>query len=139
MTTSYETIKIRRGLSTDWATVNPVPAQGEPCMETDTGKLKLGDGLTHWNTLPYYTVTVNYPITLTGDATIPYESSIMIVTADPGTADRILNPSSDFANGSLIMMENVGTFAVLFDSTGLNRSLGGGNKDWFVKSGGSWK
>lgn len=27
--------------------------QGEPGFETDTGKLKIGDGLTPWNALPY--------------------------------------------------------------------------------------
>jgi hypothetical protein len=108
-------------------------------METDTGKLKLGDGLTHWNLLPYYTVTVEYSVTLTADGTIPYKSSIMIVTADPGTTDCNLNPVSDFADGSLIMLKNVGSAAVNFDSEGLNKSVGGGNKDWFVKSGGAWE
>lgn len=34
---------------------NPVLRVGEPGFETDTGKLKIGDGLTHWRELDYFT------------------------------------------------------------------------------------
>ena len=32
---------------------NPVLSAGEPGFELDTGKLKIGDGSTYWNDLPY--------------------------------------------------------------------------------------
>jgi hypothetical protein len=51
--TVYDTILLRRGTSTAWSTANPVLAQGEPGFETDTNRLKIGDGLTHWNSLAY--------------------------------------------------------------------------------------
>lgn len=47
------TIKFRRDTSANWTSVNPIPAQGEPCYETDTGKLKVGNGSDHYVTLPY--------------------------------------------------------------------------------------
>ena len=47
------TIKFRRDTSTNWTSVNPIPAQGEPCYETDTGKLKIGNGSDNYVTLPY--------------------------------------------------------------------------------------
>lgn len=47
------TIKFRRDTSVNWTSVNPIPAQGEPCYETDTGKLKIGNGSDNYVTLPY--------------------------------------------------------------------------------------
>ncbi len=48
------TIKIRRDASSTWTSVNPIPKQGEWCLETDTGYTKLGDGTTAWNDLKYH-------------------------------------------------------------------------------------
>jgi hypothetical protein len=47
-------IKFRRGSSSIWAFRNPILAGGEPGFETDTGKLKVGDGFTKWSELPYF-------------------------------------------------------------------------------------
>lgn len=47
-------IQLRRDTATKWATVNPVLAECELGVETDTGKAKLGDGVKDWNTLDYY-------------------------------------------------------------------------------------
>lgn len=47
-------IKLRRDTSANWKTVNPVPVEGEPCFETDTGKLKIGDGINPYNSLAYF-------------------------------------------------------------------------------------
>lgn len=55
--TVYNTIQLRRGSSTAWTASNPILAQGEPGYETDTGRLKIGDGLTHWASLAYYPTT----------------------------------------------------------------------------------
>lgn len=46
-------IQLRRDTSTNWQTNNPTPAAGEPCFETDTGKLKIGDGTKAYNDLAY--------------------------------------------------------------------------------------
>lgn len=46
-------IQIRRSTAAQWISANPILAQGEPGLETDTGKGKYGDGTTHWNTLGY--------------------------------------------------------------------------------------
>lgn len=48
-------IKIRRDTSTSWETVNPVLGEGEIAYESDTHKLKVGDGITTWKSLPYST------------------------------------------------------------------------------------
>lgn len=46
-------IQLRRDTASNWSTNNPTPSAGEPCFETDTGKLKIGDGITAYNSLPY--------------------------------------------------------------------------------------
>ena len=47
------TIKIRRDTAGNWSSNNPTPLQGEWCLETDTGNVKIGDGSTVWNGLGY--------------------------------------------------------------------------------------
>ena len=37
-----------------WAAQNPVLMAGEPGLETQTSNLKIGDGRTAWNQLPYF-------------------------------------------------------------------------------------
>lgn len=44
---------LRRGLAADWTAKNEVLLQGEFGLELDTGKKKVGDGVTPWNGLPY--------------------------------------------------------------------------------------
>ena len=46
-------ILIRRDTASAWTAANPTLASGELGGETDTGKLKLGDGSTAWNSLAY--------------------------------------------------------------------------------------
>lgn len=46
-------IQIRRGTASDWTSVNPTLAAGEIGYETNTGKLKIGDGSTAWTSLNY--------------------------------------------------------------------------------------
>lgn len=47
------TFQFKRGLASAWVKVNPTLAPGEPGYELDTGKLKIGNGQTAWNDLPY--------------------------------------------------------------------------------------
>src|SRR3569832_647361 len=46
-------IQLRRGTAADWITANPILAEGELGLELDTGKVKAGNGVDDWNTLPY--------------------------------------------------------------------------------------
>jgi hypothetical protein len=48
------TIKLRRDTAANWTSANPTLDEGEPGLETDTGKIKFGDGSTAWNSLAYY-------------------------------------------------------------------------------------
>ena len=46
-------IQLRRDLSSNWASTNPILAQGEPGVELDTNNMKIGDGVTAWMDLAY--------------------------------------------------------------------------------------
>ena len=46
-------IKLRRALASEWEAVNPILLPGEPGVETDTFKLKIGNGILNWKDLPY--------------------------------------------------------------------------------------
>ena len=47
------THKFKRDLAASWTAANPVLQSGEPGVETDTLKMKIGDGVTDWNSLDY--------------------------------------------------------------------------------------
>ena len=47
------TIQLRRDNAADWTSVNPILHEGEPGVELDTGKYKIGDGSTAWVDLDY--------------------------------------------------------------------------------------
>lgn len=50
-------IQLRRGLAAQWTSANPVLAEGELAVETDTRRFKVGDGITRWNELTYTSET----------------------------------------------------------------------------------
>lgn len=46
-------IQIRRDTSTNWTNINPILASGELGFITDTGRMKVGDGVTAFNSLAF--------------------------------------------------------------------------------------
>lgn len=54
MATVLNTIfKLKRGVAARWAEVNPILHEGEPGFVIDENRLKIGNGITPWNELPY--------------------------------------------------------------------------------------
>lgn len=90
-------IQIRRGTASQWTSANPTLASGEFGYETDTGKFKLGDGSTAWNSLGYKasgTVTSITAGTGLSGGTISTSGTIAIDTAttvDVSTAQTLTN------------------------------------------------
>jgi microcystin-dependent protein len=46
-------IQFKRKPAASWIAKNPILAKGEPGFELDTFKMKIGDGVTAWTSLPY--------------------------------------------------------------------------------------
>lgn len=68
-------IRLRRDTAANWTAENPVLLLGEVGFETDTRKLKLGDGTTAWNSLLYvqgYDNPTFTTLAATGLATLPH-------------------------------------------------------------------
>ena len=59
-------ILLRNDVSTIWTSVNPILGQGEIGIESDTRKLKIGDGILTWNLLNYYQFGVSTGYVLSG-------------------------------------------------------------------------
>ena len=53
-------IQIRRDTAANWTSANPTLAQGELGLETDTSKIKAGNGSTAWTSLGYLIDTGGY-------------------------------------------------------------------------------
>ena len=90
-------IQIRRGTAAQWTSANPTLASAEFGYETDTGKFKIGDGSTAWNSLGYKASGTVTSITagtgLSGGA-ITTSGTIAIDTAttvDVSTAQTLTN------------------------------------------------
>jgi len=88
---SYE-IQQRRDTAANWTSVNPILAQGEFGYETDTGKLKIGNGTTAWTSLPYYSagsivnVTASSPLASSGGSSPNISIASAIPVSDGGTS-----------------------------------------------------
>ena len=52
---AYKELQVRRDTAANWTTNDPTLKAGEFGYETDTGKLKVGDGSTAWTSLDYIT------------------------------------------------------------------------------------
>ena len=119
--------QLRRDTANNWASVNPVLALGEPGVETDTLKVKVGDGTLNWNNLGYtittqfadlngkptsiagYGITdalalANFSVgaegTASGDGAIAYDNTTGVFTYTPPDTSTFLTsvPAQTFAS-----------------------------------------
>ena len=120
--------QLRRDTANNWASVNPVLALGEPGVETDTLKVKVGDGSNAWNSLGYtittqfadlngkpttiagYGITDNFVAltsfsvgaegTASGDGAIAYDNTTGVFTYTPPDTSTFLTsiPAQTFAS-----------------------------------------
>jgi len=88
-------IKLRRDTAANWTSVNPILATGEPGLETDTLKLKYGDGVNRWNSLSYPTVLLptTIPNATTATNVASGTSNQLLVQIAPGTTGFITAPT----------------------------------------------
>jgi len=87
-------IQFRRDSSDNWNRLNPILADGEPGLEYDTNKVKIGDGSNTWSSLSYATVSSNQSLNTT--------SEVAFYTANIGglnVTGAITLPNSGVANG----------------------------------------
>ena len=82
-------IQIRRDTAANWTSANPTLTQGELGVETDTQKLKIGDGSTAWSSLGYLVDTGGYAAyadaTANFTGTLQNGGSNVVVDSDIGS------------------------------------------------------
>ncbi len=105
-------IKFRRDTASNFTSNNPTLAAGEPGYETDTGKVKIGDGTTAWTSLAYLvgasgSVTSvgsggglsGGPITISGSLAVGAGTGIT-VNPDNVAVDMSVFSTSDLSEGT---------------------------------------
>jgi hypothetical protein len=60
-------IRLRGDSSENWQQVNPILGLREPAYDETTRQLKVGDGQTPWNELPYVCAPGEYPPTVVNE------------------------------------------------------------------------
>ena len=134
-------IQVRRGTASSWTSANPTLAAGEWGYETDTGKVKIGDGTTAWNSEPYIgagDVTLTGTQTLTNKTltapiitlatnaqtasyTLALTDQSKVVEMNVGSANNLtipLNSSVEFPTGTTITILQTGSGQTTLVATG---------------------
>ena len=111
-------IQIRRDTAANWTSADPTLAQGELGVETDTNKMKVGNGSTAWSSLSYLIDTGGYAAY--GDATANFTGTLQ-KSGVPVAADANLNsfigavdlPTADGSADQVLKTDGAGavTFA----------------------------
>jgi hypothetical protein len=143
-------IQLRRGTAAQWVSANPVLAAGEQGYETDTGKLKIGNGSTAWNSLSYAitgaagtvtSITAGTGLsggTITSTGTIAIDSTVATLTGTQTLTNKTLTapalgtPASGVltnTTGLPLTTGVTGTLPVANGGTGIT-SLGTGVATW---------
>jgi hypothetical protein len=119
-------IQIKRGSSSTFQSENPILQSGELAWEKDTNKIKVGDGITEWNDLPY----------LNNEFEI---NDVLIFKGTLGSGGTISVLPSIYQAGWSYKVITAGTYANKVCEVGdliisiANRPEGGGNdNDWVV-------
>ena len=106
-------IQLRRDGAQQWANVNPILAQGELGIEIDTSRIKIGDGVTSWNSLRYErpieteSNTANTLVKRDADGNFEAGAITASVIGNSATATRLANARQISLGGD---MSGAGTF-----------------------------
>jgi len=113
-------ILLRRGTAAEWTSANPILLEGEVGVETDTKKLKVGDGLTVWASVPYITLTPAAAATLyaplanptfTGTVSLDTGVNLVFEGATANAFETTLAVTDPTADRTLTLPDSTGTVA----------------------------
>lgn len=90
------TLQIRSDAAEDWASRNPILAEGEFGLETDTYLIKIGDGVKRWEHLPYLNKLDSDYFTRASDGSLTFTAEFAetlnnIIANAGGNAHLVIN------------------------------------------------
>jgi len=100
-----KTLQLRRDSAADWTSNNPTLSEGEIGYETDTGKVKIGDGSTVWNSLDYL------------DSAIDHDQLTNFASNEHFLQTAITNVSTALSTGLLKVTTGTGALSVITDNS----------------------
>lgn len=96
-------LKVRNNTAANFASANPVLLPGEIGYETDTGRFKVGDGTTTWNSLSYSVDSYFYGHnTVTTLASLPVSKRVILATVSAATT---LSLAATLADGKELFVK----------------------------------
>lgn len=129
-------IQLRRDTAANWASVNPVLADGEPGLEWDTNQIKYGDGITNWTGLSYaggVDEDVTYGNVQVAEYLAHFDGTINFTSSPAGISGAgVISTESLVASiATLTSIENTVT-QVGTQITGIEAWAGAGSDNGFV-------
>ena len=137
-------MKQRRGTAAAWTAADPILASGEIGYETNSGKLKIGDGVTTWAGLSYFTGggagtgDVSGPVSSTDHAIVRFNGALgktiqnSVVTIDDSGSPNI--PTGQTYNINNVPHTHAGSVvsgsAIISDGGTIAHGLSGVPKVW---------
>ena len=124
-----EIIQLRRDMAANWTSANTALAHGELGVESDTLKIKIGDGQTAWTALDYLVDPIEVADALLqvaerAEATVNLSSSGGTLTVDCITGTVFLAPLTENVTVAFSNVPTSGSYSLTLKVTkGSNRSL----------------
>jgi hypothetical protein len=132
-------IQIRRGTASEWTSANPTLASGEQGFETDTGKVKIGNGSTAWTSLAYIgagtvtSITAGTGLsggTITSTGTIAIDSTVATLTGTQTLTNKTLTDpkinlafNADSGSGYTAVLTDNGKVVTMSNGSGNTFSI----------------
>ena len=115
-------IQVRRGTAATWISANPTLSAGEIGFETDTLRIKIGDGTTAWTSLGYASGGSSYATTATaaGTTTLTATSAYAQFFTGSTTQTVVLPVASTMTLGQTFYINNNSSGALTVNSSGSN-------------------
>jgi len=111
-------LQVRRGTSNQWFCANPILLSGEPGLETDTLRYKIGDGTKAWNDLEYVSFDGgNMDQSVVQPGSFQSGSGSFIVLSDYFDPTKPMN-SYKGVTGSKMTVPSGFDYAIYIDSNG---------------------
>lgn len=103
-------LQLRTGSATQWAASTRILAVGEPGVETDSGRIKIGDGTNLWSALPWSGAAIiksgtNGVLTVNG-------ADVVVYSLPTATSDTLGGIKSSSGTGKVTVDSATGTASV---------------------------